>query len=169
MPRWAKSFEERFWEKVQKGYGCWLWVGARNQNGYGLAYRKVRGENRNLLAHRISYELTFGKIPAGLFICHHCDNPPCVNPKHLFAGTARDNNLDRDRKGRRRPPTFRSPVGKDHPGAKLTEAQVQEIRRLRDLNGWGHRRISMRLNLPRGAVDGVVRRLSWKQLPEVSP
>jgi len=85
--------------------GCWLWCGEVNPKGYGrvtlvLNGRTGRGAARRLMAHRLSYEQHKGPIPAGLLVLHRCDNPPCVNPGHLFVGTARDNLHDMIRKGR---------------------------------------------------------------------
>ena len=113
------SFSDRFWALVDKKGPdeCWEWKGFRTSGGYGMYSRKG--------AHRIAYELTFGPVPTGLWVCHHCDNRECCNPAHLFLGTARDNAMDMVTKGR----------GVDNSGerngqAKLTNNQVIEMRRL---------------------------------------
>lgn len=95
-----RSPVEKFWEKVKKTPGCWLWTGARTGRGYGALYFQEGGKRWHKTAHRLSWEYARGAIPNGLFICHHCDNPLCVNPAHLFVGTVQDNNRDRDNKGR---------------------------------------------------------------------
>lgn len=95
-----RDFATRFWLLVDKRGPdeCWPWAGgARSHNGYGEYGHASRGKVR---AHRVAYELTHGPIPDGLSICHHCDNPPCCNPAHLFAGTTLDNARDRAQKGR---------------------------------------------------------------------
>lgn len=89
-----------FWRRVDKqdsADSCWLWRGARSNAGYGVMqlFEKRRG-----LAHRFSYEIAYGSIPAGLSICHKCDNPLCVRPDHLFAASQRVNIQDAKAKGR---------------------------------------------------------------------
>lgn len=76
---------------------CIEWRGARDKDGYG----KTRRNGKDVRAHRVSYEAARGPIPAGLCVLHRCDNPPCINPDHLFLGTIADNVRDMDRKGRR--------------------------------------------------------------------
>lgn len=90
---------ERFWRKVDKSAGpegCWPWTGSRHGFGYGFV--SAGGKRRG--AHRVSWELANGPIPDGLSVCHRCDNPPCVNPAHLFLGTVGDNTRDMMAKGR---------------------------------------------------------------------
>lgn len=110
---------ERFWLKVWKTETCWLWTLACDQKGYGRSFYK----GRLMRAHRLAWILTVGDIPDGLFVCHHCDVPTCVNPDHLFLGTAADNSADMSQKGRFKVPGFR---GEDAPSSILTTAQVIE-------------------------------------------
>ena len=86
--------EERFWPKVEPepNSGCWLWNGAVDKRGYGRLGRT--------LAHRISYEIAYGRPGRGLYVCHTCDVPGCVRPDHLFLGTQSDNIRDAATKGR---------------------------------------------------------------------
>ena len=97
--RASRPASDRFWEKVAKGEGCWEWQGARDPHGYGR-FQVVTGTTQK--ANRFAYELTNGPVPTGLYVLHHCDNPPCVNPAHLYAGTQRDNVRDMVARGRQR-------------------------------------------------------------------
>ncbi len=90
---------EKFWSRVDKSGGanaCWPWTGSRLPTGYGQVYQ---AGGQRLLAHRTAWELENGPIPDGMRVLHHCDNPPCCNPGHLFLGTDADNMNDRDQKG----------------------------------------------------------------------
>jgi hypothetical protein len=110
----------RFWAKVQKGPGCWLWTAYRNRDGYG----QFRVGGRMSKAHRVSWMLHFGPIPGGLDVLHRCDNPDCVNPSHLWLGTDADHTADKVAKGRQS-----RQKGEMHGQAKLCAAEVITIRR----------------------------------------
>ena len=117
--------EERFWSKVDRSGGpdaCWPWTGSRHRFGYGW----FRVNRKTMTAHRMSLMLA-GVDVTGLQACHTCDNPPCVNPAHLYAGTPKQNGEDASRRGRH------SPVprpGSSNPWSALTDEQVLELRRL---------------------------------------
>lgn len=92
-------FPERFLAKIRiDESGCWIWTAGRNKLGYGRF--GLPGQYKTVQAHRFAYEQFYGPIPEGMFVCHHCDNPPCVNPEHLFVGTHVDNMKDMWSKGR---------------------------------------------------------------------
>jgi hypothetical protein len=106
--------------------GCWLWTGAKkNPGSRSLAYGWVTYGGKQMNAHRASWLIHNGEIPSGLFVCHKCDVPHCVNPEHLFLGTSSDNMKDMWNKGRHSAPTSGC-VGSR--SSKLTLSQVQEIR-----------------------------------------
>lgn len=86
---------ERFWKRVNKGDGCWEWTGSTHKG-----YASLQIKQKKFGAHRVSYTIANGPIPEGFSICHKCDNPKCVRPDHLFAGTSQDNTTDRIAKGR---------------------------------------------------------------------
>lgn len=92
--------------------GCWVWMKSRNVRGYG----SMRVGKKLRPAHQLSYEIHIGPIPHGMFVCHHCDNPPCCNPAHLYAGSAADNVRDRHARNRHRQPM------------KLTRSDVNYLR-----------------------------------------
>lgn len=106
--------------------GCWEWNGSRDRHGYGW----IRNGDRTVKAHRASYAVHIRPVLAGETICHRCDNPPCVNPEHLFAGTMLDNTRDMIAKGRRRPDKGYI-KGTRHPQAKLNDDQVLRLRAMR--------------------------------------
>jgi hypothetical protein len=132
----VKTLRERFEEKyeIDPDTGCWIWKASFTAKGYG----RIEVESQVVGAHRVSWELFKGPIPDELCVLHRCDNPPCVNPEHLFLGTVADNNKDMTEKGRRRwneralrvgraaTPSLK---GEAHPMATLTQKRVNEIKR----------------------------------------
>jgi hypothetical protein len=94
------TIEQRFWAKVRKRDGCWEWTGAKNADGYGMIGVNGVGHKRHAPAHRVSWELHYGHIPTGMWVLHHCDNPPCIRPDHLFIGDRSANMKDCAAKGR---------------------------------------------------------------------
>lgn len=83
----AKSFEERFWDKVDKAEGCWQWMASKDRGGYG----RIWLNQTSRLAHRISYEWAHGLIPEGMYLDHMCHNRACVNPDHMRVVTQKQN------------------------------------------------------------------------------
>ena len=96
-----RKLSERFWEKVKKSNGCWLWMACRDRRGYGRFGMGRKHQPAVMDAHRVSYMLTHGgRLPTGKEICHRCDNPPCVRPSHLYADTHKQNQRDMSVHGR---------------------------------------------------------------------
>jgi hypothetical protein len=128
------SIMEMFNKKIQKADGCWLWVGAKNNKGYG----QFRVQGKSTLAHRTSWILKNGEIPPHLNVLHKCDVRNCVNPDHLFLGTLKDNMRDCSNKGRLSVnwPGYK---GEQHKLSKLTVAEVLEIRSDEKQRGYGMR------------------------------
>lgn len=166
---------------------CWFWLGCRDPQGYGL----LSVEGRNKKAHRLSWEFFRGPIPDGRMVCHDCpdgDFPGCVNPHHLFVGTAEDNSHDSKRKGRtaigdrngsrRYPERLRPPWkgrkmdeahramvprGERHGAAKLTDVQALEIRE-RTSRGAVQRQLAREYGVSSSAIANIVHGLTYRHL-----
>lgn len=141
---------ESFWRKVKKTKSCWLWTASHNGRGYGVI---GKNDGRRWYAHRLSYEIHHGPVPAGLSVCHTCDTPGCVNPKHLWLGKHLENARDMIRKGRALHREF-------HPSAKLTWAEVREIRRLR--GRVTQKNLACRYGVTKANIARIHLGLTWK-------
>ncbi len=153
-------FQEGFREKyvaVEPG-GCWVWMAGTDRYGYGVITRKRAGKNINKRAHRLSWEISKGTIPNGLHVLHRCDNPPCVNPEHLYLGTHLDNMRDRLERG-----WFKrgyAPRGKSNGNSKLTGEQVKEIRKLSET--MTHQSIAEIFHISQSHTTNIINGKSWR-------
>ena len=126
-----EKYRASFWKRVNKSGACWTWTGGKYPSGYGVLMWHVGGKRRTLSAHRVSYYLTKGPLLDGQIVRHECDNPSCVNPEHLIAGTYYDNTQDMMRRKRNRG-GYVGKFGYHHPHAKLDLDEAQQIRDLWD-------------------------------------
>lgn len=152
LPRPYPPIEKRFRTKFVEGAPdeCWEWQGTRDAvGGYGM----IRTKTGSLGAHRLAYQLAYGPILPGLAVCHSCDNRLCVNPNHLFLGTAGDNMRDRTAKGR-------AAKGEQNGRAKLTAPQVRAIRELHAA-GASLNSLAKRFGVGRPTITGIVRGTKW--------
>lgn len=130
---------------------CWNWVGATNSWGYGSLTTK----GRTIRAHRLSWEISYGPIPRGMLVCHKCDNRVCVNPKHLFLGTHRDNTQDAVAK-------LRTAAGESHGRSKLTEEDVRELRRRAKYEK--HTPLAKEFGITYKHLWRIIKRKEWRRI-----
>jgi hypothetical protein len=159
----ARPLPERLERGTQRTEHCWLWTGAKDKNGYGVivTYKHSRPA-RYYKAHRLAWELANGPIPDGLWVLHHCDNPPCVRVEHLYLGTGMDNSRDTIQRGR-------FVLGQRHHGeahyhAKLTESQVREIRTLCANGEMTQAAVARRFGVNWRTVHLIHHRKAWRHL-----
>lgn len=158
---------ERLWSKVDKftaasagAMDCWLWLGGCEWDNYGIFWLR----RKTCRASRIVYQITKGRIPEGHQVCHTCDNPPCVNPAHLFTGTQKVNSMDMVRKGR----AFHA-HGTLHGMAKLNEDDIFKIRELLAIGRFPHREIAERFGVCTSQISHINRGKAWFNLKSPAP
>lgn len=157
----------KFWSRVDTSGDCWLWTGYLMPNGYG----SIRLAGKTHYGHRLSYTIAHGTIPEGMDVCHRCDNRRCVNPAHLFLGTAQENMDDAVQKGRmasgERHGLTKHPErrvrGVTHGMAKLGENQVREIR-ARHERGETQAALAEAFGVSFQNIHLIVRRKKWKHV-----
>lgn len=140
--------ETRFWSYVKKASGCWLWVGAFGNSGYGQMGHNTERGYQLICAHRFSWELHNGSISQGLCVLHRCDNPRCVRPDHLFLGSRADNARDRDQKGRM--------------AAKIDYIEANRIRESYATGRTTQRQLGIAFGLSNQQISRIVRGKRWK-------
>jgi len=147
--------EERFLRKVKKRKNdeCWLWLG-HTTRGYG----RIKVNGKMVGTHQFSYELHKGKIPNGLLVCHSCDNPSCVNPKHLWLGTQKENMEDCKRKGR-----IYERSGEKNPNARLTQKQVDKIREMYATGKYFQKEIGKMFSVKQDVISKITTKTKWKK------
>lgn len=160
---------KRFWEKVEKTSGCWLWKASKRNKGYGaFVWADKKGKIIQGRAHRFSFELKNGKIKQGLCVLHKCDTPACVNPCHLFLGTKKENNIDMFKKGRNVSGGVRLRAlglvgkyqrGSEHHQAKITDDIVRSIRQ--DKQDLSYSKLVTKYRLSIGNLFRIVNKKSW--------
>ena len=146
------TLSERFWGRINKSGECWEWTGCKTTAGYGSVWNGEKME----YAHRIAYRIENGPFPDEMLVCHHCDNPGCVNPAHLFIGAHKDNMQDSIIKGR-------NSRGELHGQSRLTADDIHEIRRL-SATGIGQAMLAEVWGIDRSNVSLIVNRKRWRHI-----
>lgn len=152
MLRMTRPAEERFWPKVDKSGDCWVWTGHRTLGDYGLFWINEKDER----AHRVSWQFHNGSVPDEMHVLHHCDNPPCVNPDHLWLGTDADNVRDKVKKKRHC-------YGSHHGGSKVDESDVLIIRELRSI-GTSVKALSWLFDIAEVTIYQISQGISWRHI-----
>lgn len=146
------SPESRFWLNVKKTKSCWIWMASKHPFGYGL----IRFRKHHDTAHRVSWILHNGDIPKGMQVLHKCDNPPCINPRHLYLGTQSDNMNDKKHK-------LRHSYGEGCKQSILTENSVRQIRKMykRNSRTLGQVALAKKFGVDQTTISCVINRLTW--------
>lgn len=153
-PKAGITFWDRVYAHVEVSGECKLFTGHRNEDGYGRIWR----DGGLVFIHREVWKRENGEIPQGLEICHKCDTPNCIEPKHLFAASHYHNIKDMDAKGRRS-----TPLGADRPMAKLNDDSVRKIR-ARLYSGETCASIAREFDVSEGLIRHIKKRRSWRHV-----
>lgn len=156
---WSPTKEQKFWSNIYIGNPkeCWEWKSLSGTKHYPTTHF----DGESWIASRLTYKLTLGDIPDEMCVCHHCDNPPCCNPDHLFLGTSQDNMNDRERKERNILPHSK---GENHGMSKLTEKEVKEIRELYKTKNYTYRFLAELYNVSFSNIRKIIKRWTWEWL-----
>ncbi|MEG4396426.1 HNH endonuclease signature motif containing protein [Microcoleus sp. BROC3] len=154
--RIKKQFEKHIISKED----CWITDLYRNHKGYGQFNLKVKLKRTRMNASRVSFMIYNGEIAEGMFVCHKCDNPPCVNPEHLFLGTHQENMSDMVAKGR-------SNKGSKNPHSKLTEKEVFQIKVLLLETNLSAERLSILFDVSPRTIAYIKKNYIWKHVSSV--
>lgn len=143
--------------KIDAVTKCWIWMAGRKENKKGRDYGIVWANGKRYPAHVLSFKLHGGRLRKDQIVCHDCDNPPCCNPEHLFAGTDKDNCQDKIKKGR-----AKYEKGSDRYNAKLTEADVVKIKQLLKTVPAAH--VATEFKVSKTAIHNIKNGLRWKHV-----
>ena len=164
------EFQEKFWSQVKRGNDCWEWIGSLDQSGYGKL--RIAQNRAHFRAHRVAYKIAYSVDPGHMYVCHKCDNPRCVNPRHLFLGTALDNNRDKMAKGRDR---YADQSGSKNGNSKLNEAAAEQAIKML-ATGMTNVAIAKELGVGHSLISRIRVGRSWQNLanrlgykPKASP
>ncbi len=153
-----ESVTKRFNKKVDKNGDCWVWLGYKErEKSRGNNHGKIRIGGKSLCVHRVAWIIANGEIENGLHVLHKCNNPPCVNPKHLYLGTHKENMRDMVLDGRS---AWKNIPREKHPRAKVSEAQLKQIIELSD--SMGNVALSKMFNIDRGTVWRLLKKYKTK-------
>jgi len=151
-----KTLKQRLLDnvRVDEQTGCWDWLKFKDRNKYG--HIKVLGKSE--LVHRIAYQTLVGDIPSGMFVCHRCDNPSCLNPEHLFVGTNQDN-ID-DKVAKNRQSKIGQQKGSKHSLAKLTEKDIVDIR----ISTLSQNKLALLYGMTQSSISQIQNKITWSHV-----